>query len=102
MPEFAVVVSLQVYPQSVAPFRALVVANAETSKSREPGCRQFDVSIAHGDPNFFLLYEVYDSRDGFRSHLAEHFLSFDKLTGPMVQSKTVLELDLSSGAEVRP
>jgi quinol monooxygenase YgiN len=95
MTGFVVVVSLQVHPESLAPFRALVVANAETSKAREPGCRRFDVAIARGDPNAFLLYEIYDSRDAFRAHLAtEHFLSFDKLTAPMVQSKKVLELDL--------
>jgi len=95
MAGFVVVVSLQVHSASLASFLALVVANAKTSKAREPGCRQFDVSIARDDPHAFLLYEIYDDREAFLAHLAtEHFLSFDRLTAPMVQSKTVLELDL--------
>lgn len=71
-------------------FRAAIVANAQTSREREPGCRQFDVCIDGEDPSKIFLYEAYDDRAAFDDHLASpHFKAFDALVASWVRGKTV-------------
>ena len=45
----------------------LLRKNAEASRA-EPGCLEFSVYQAIGDPRAFLLYERYTSEDAFRAH----------------------------------
>ena len=55
-------------------FVEATLANARGTRE-EPGNRRFDVLRSNDDPNRFVLYEVYDSEDGFKSHQqTEHYL----------------------------
>jgi len=48
--------------------------NAKGSR-KEPGNLRFDVLRAEEDPNRFLLYEAYHTRDDFTKHQqTEHYL----------------------------
>jgi quinol monooxygenase YgiN len=91
---YVVVVDFTVKPEFVEAFREEMVKNARASREREPGCRQFDVCIAPGDPASIFLYEVYDDRAAFDAHLTTpHFLAFNEGTVPWLAAKTVRTLE---------
>jgi (4S)-4-hydroxy-5-phosphonooxypentane-2,3-dione isomerase len=84
------VVEFVVEPRHTAAFEAAIVANAEASRTQEPGCRQFDVCRDSARPEVFVLYELYDDDAAVAAHLAApHFKAFDEATRGWVQRKTV-------------
>jgi quinol monooxygenase YgiN len=87
---YVVTVEFTVLPKHAEAFLREMRANAHTSRTREPGCRQFDVCVApEGDSRVFL-YEVYDDRAAFEAHLASpHFKAFDARVAPWVAGKSV-------------
>lgn len=64
---YIVSVTVYVKPEHVRPFIEAVLDNARNTR-REPGNVRFDVSQAEDDPNRFLLYEVYQTKDDFAAH----------------------------------
>ncbi|WP_202109745.1 putative quinol monooxygenase [Bordetella sp. 02P26C-1] len=93
MTMFVVVVQFEVKPGHAQDFLSALKENARLSVEGEPGCRQFDVCTTPGKPESIFLYEVYDSEDAFKAHLAtEHFLHFDRETASWVASKEVKTL----------
>ena len=91
---YVVIVDFAVKPEFVAAFREEMVKNARASREREPGCRQFDVCVAPGDPTAIFLYEIYDDRAAFDAHLATpHFLAFNERTAPWLADKKVRTLE---------
>ena len=52
-------VTIQVKPEHVAEFLAVVRHDAEHSEGDEPGCLRFDVIQDRDDANRFYFYEVY-------------------------------------------
>jgi (4S)-4-hydroxy-5-phosphonooxypentane-2,3-dione isomerase len=84
------VVEFRVRREHAAAFEAAIVANAEASRTLEPGCRQFDVCRDAQRPEVFMLYELYDDDAAIAAHLAApHFRSFDAATRDWVEHKTV-------------
>ena len=74
-------------------FRRAMIENATASRTREPGCRQFDVCTDPQDQTRVFLYELYDDRAAFDAHLATpHFKEFDRKTGAWLMSKTASTL----------
>ncbi|WP_068118635.1 putative quinol monooxygenase [Tropicimonas marinistellae] len=87
---YAVTVRFSIKPSHFAEFLLLMVHNARTSLALEPGCRQFDVCTDPDQPDRVFLYELYDDRAAFESHLqAEHFREFDAAVAPMIAEKSV-------------
>lgn len=87
---YCVTVLFEVLPQHRDAFRARVVIQAEVSLRDEPGCKQFDVWTDPERPDQVYLYEVYDDRAAFETHLATpHFKAFDQEVGAWVVNKTV-------------
>ncbi|MFY3383764.1 putative quinol monooxygenase [Paracidovorax sp. MALMAid1276] len=85
-----VTVTFHVKPPHLAKFLPAMQANARDSLANEPECHQFDVCVALHEPSHIFLYEVYESAEAFQAHLAmPHFKTFDALTAPWVESKTV-------------
>ena len=96
--DYVVVVTFVIKDGHQALFRDAVIENARLSRTREPGCKVFDV-CASGDHEIFL-YEVYRSESDFQDHLAsDHFRSFDETVGLWIASKKVVTYGrLSEGA----
>lgn len=85
-----VTVMFHVNSQFAAQFRAQIIANARTSREREPGCLQFDVCTDPMHKDRVFLYEVYKDNAAFEAHLATaHYQSFEKTAGPWVSAKDV-------------
>lgn len=95
---FVVIVFFEAKAAHVADFKEAIMINAKASVDDEPGCRQFDVAQAPGDPASFFLYEIYDDEAAFQAHIeTPHFKSFDALSAPWVKDKKVLTYGLVSG-----
>lgn len=85
-----VTVMFHVNSQFSAQFREQIIANARTSREREPGCLQFDVCTDPMHKDRIFLYEVYKDNAAFEAHLATaHYKSFEKTAGPWVTAKDV-------------
>jgi autoinducer 2-degrading protein len=71
---YVVAVTVFVKPQHVPSFIDATLDNARNTR-REPNNIRFDVLRAEDDPNRFLLYEVYETKDDFARHQqTEHYL----------------------------
>ena len=64
---YVVSVTVHVKPEFVDRFVEATLDNARNTR-REPGNVRFDVSRAEEEPNRFLFYEVYHTKDGFTAH----------------------------------
>lgn len=91
---YVVTVLFEVRADCVEAFHTAVLAQAENSVNREPGCHVFDVAVSD-DSAAFYLYELYDDEAAFQLHLkTEHFLDFDAKVQPMLEAKTVKTFSL--------
>ncbi len=73
---FVVGVSVFVKEERVDAFTRAVLENARQTR-KEPGNVRFDVLQCRDDPTRFMLYEVYDSEEGFKVHQqTEHYLKW--------------------------
>jgi autoinducer 2-degrading protein len=71
---YVVSVTVYVRPEQVEAFIAATLDNARSTRG-ERGNVRFDVLRAEDDPNRFLLYEAYHSKDDFARHQqTEHYL----------------------------
>ena len=88
---YVVTVVFRAKPGHREDFRREMIANATASRTREPGCRQFDVCEAPDGTIF--LYEIYDDEAAFKAHLGTgHFLKFDATVKPWLEHKQVTTL----------
>lgn len=85
---YVVSVTIFVKPEHTQQFVEAILDNATNSRL-EPGNLRFDVSKSEDDPNRFLLYEVYKSKDDFISHQqTAHYLRWrDAVTNWMAQPR---------------
>lgn len=91
---YAVVVTFQIKPASMAAFLPLMLENARTSRAQEPDCHRFDVCTDTTRPDEVFLYELYTDRTAFEAHLASaHFKAFDSAVADMVADKDVRFFD---------
>jgi autoinducer 2-degrading protein len=73
---YAVCVTVFVKPEFVERFIGATLENARNTR-REPANVRFDVIQAEDDPTRFMLYEVYQSKDGFLAHQqTPHYLAW--------------------------
>ncbi|MEM8540394.1 MAG: putative quinol monooxygenase [Pseudomonadota bacterium] len=87
---FVVVVTFQVKQDQMKEFLPKMLQNAEASLQNEVGCSQFDVCVDEAQSDIVFLYEVYSDRAAFDIHLSStHFLEFDRVVAPMIETKQV-------------
>jgi autoinducer 2-degrading protein len=101
---YVVSVTIHVKPEFAGRFVEATLDNARNTR-REPGNLRFDVSRAEEDPNRFLLYEVYHTKDDFAAHqkTAHYFRWRDAVTDWMAQPRQgVRHLPVFFGDDVPP
>src|SRR6202167_4093391 len=55
---------------------------------KEPGCREFDITVSQKDPNHVLLFEVYDNAAAAEAHRAtDHFKKYVATTANMIAKR---------------
>jgi quinol monooxygenase YgiN len=91
---FVVTVVFRAKPEYRAQFRNEMLENAAASRTKEPGCRLFDVCESPDGADIFL-YEIYDDEAAFQAHLAtDHFKRFNATTAPWIAEKHVVKYQL--------
>ena len=85
---YVVCVTVHVKPEHRDDFIEAILANARGAR-QEPGNVRFDVLQAEDDPNRFLLYEVYRTREDQAIHQqTAHYLKWrDAVTDWMAQPR---------------
>lgn len=87
---YVVTVEFTIDPAQWDAFLPLMLDNAQRSRDDEPGCRQFDVCTDAGRPGVVYLYELYDDRAAFDTHLASaHFKAFAQATQAMIRHRVI-------------
>lgn len=87
---YVITVVFNIKPEHAEAFAAAMTENAQASLENEPGCHQFDVALAPGDPTTCFLYELYTDKAAFDAHLvAAHFKAFDAKVAPWLNGKSV-------------
>jgi quinol monooxygenase YgiN len=57
---------------------------------KEPGCREFNVSVLANRPNHVFVYEVYDNDAAVNAHLqSEHFKKYQAITANMIADRNL-------------
>ena len=87
-------VDLDIVPTETAKFLEAVKENGEFAV-KEPGCREFNITVLANNPNHVFLYEVYDNEAALNSHRnSEHFKKFQATTANMVSGRNVRPMSL--------
>jgi quinol monooxygenase YgiN len=82
-------VDLDINPADMPKFLELIKENAAAAV-KEPGCREFNVTVLAKNPNHVFLYEVYESEAALDSHRAtDHFKKYAAATANMVTKRDV-------------
>lgn len=60
---------------------------------KETGCIQYDLHEDNNQPNTFLFFENWETRDLWQAHLkTEHIAAFKKATVGAIESSTIHEM----------
>jgi autoinducer 2-degrading protein len=87
-------VDLDIVPSETAKFLEAVKENGEFAV-KEPGCREFNITVLASNPNHVFLYEVYDNEAALNTHrMSEHFKKFQATTANMVSGRNVRAMSL--------
>src|SRR5215470_8857199 len=62
---------------------------------KEPGCREFNITVLASNPNHVFLYEVYDNEAALNAHRqTEHFKKYQAATANMIADRNVRAMSL--------
>jgi len=87
---FVVIAEFKIKPGEMTAFLAVARDDALHSVQDEAGCRQFDVTCLQDEDDTVVLYEVYDSREAFESHLkTPHLERFRQAIPALIVDKHV-------------
>jgi len=88
-PLFVNLVELDIVPAELDKFMAAMKENGANAV-KEPGCREFNISVSQKDPNHIMLFEVYDNAAALDAHRAtDHFKKYQAATKDMVAKRDV-------------
>ncbi len=98
MSKYAIFVTIKVKPGTADKFRALIVKNAQSARTREPDCRAFFVSTAANDPECFHFFEVYSNKAALDAHRQyPHFIEYFSAAKDLMAERTVVGMDVVDG-----
>ena len=87
-------VDLDIAPDQMAKFIEAVQENGANSV-KEPGCREFNITVLTNNPNHVFLYEVYDNAAALDAHRGtDHFKKFAATTANMITGRNVRAMSL--------
>jgi len=96
----SLIVTIETPPDRVDEFIRFMTEAAHDARTKEPGCRRFEVTRLTDRPNVFTLAELYDDDAALEAHrLTPHFLLFKKRAGEgnLIVSKTSALGEVISG-----
>ena len=97
MSRCVITVDFALHEGAMKDFMPLMVDNANRSRSLEPGCHRFDVLVSPKVRDRVFLYEIYQDRAAFETHLkTPHFLEFNEKSRPYIKNRTVWEFTIEN------
>jgi autoinducer 2-degrading protein len=82
-------VELVVIPSEMPKFLEAIKDNGANAV-KEPGCREFNITVLANNPNHVVLYEVYDNEAALAAHRnTDHFKKFAATTANMIADRNV-------------
>ena len=82
-------VDLVVIPSEMPKFIEAIKENGANAV-KEPGCREFNITVLANNPNHVFLYEVYDNEAALNAHRqTEHFKKYQAATANMIAERNV-------------
>lgn len=86
----SLIVTVEVDPARVDEFITYITEEAADARTKEPGCRRFEVSRSVDKPNLFTLAEAYDDLAALEAHrLTPHFILFkERASNGLIVSKS--------------
>lgn len=85
-------VDIDVVPGQIDNYLAALKENGAASV-KEPGCREFDITVSQKDANHVFIFEVYDDAAAAQVHReTEHFKKYAATTKDMVAKREVRPL----------
>jgi len=87
-------VDLVVIPSEMPKFLEAIKENGANAV-KEPGCREFNITVLANNPNHVFLYEVYENAAALDAHRqTEHFKKFQAMTANMIVDRNVRAMSL--------
>ena len=87
-------VDLVIIPSDLPKFMEAIKENGANAV-KEPGCREFNITVLASNPNHVFLYEVYDNAAALDAHRqTEHFKKFQATTANMIADRNVRAMSL--------
>jgi (4S)-4-hydroxy-5-phosphonooxypentane-2,3-dione isomerase len=87
-------VDLVVIPSEMPKFLEAIKENGANAV-KEPGCREFNITVLANNPNHVFLYEVYDNEAALNTHRqTEHFKKYQAATANMIADRNVRGMSL--------
>ena len=87
-------VDLDIAPDQMAKYIEAIKENGAASV-KEPGCREFNITVLADNPNHVFLYEVYDNEAALNAHRnTEHFKKYQTTTANMVTGRNARAMSL--------
>jgi autoinducer 2-degrading protein len=87
-------VDLDIAPDQMAKYIEAIKENGAASV-KEPGCREFNITVLADNPNHVFLYEVYDNEAALNAHRnTEHFKKYQATTADMVTGRNARAMSL--------
>lgn len=78
----SLIVTVEVDPARVDEFISYITEEADDARTKEPGCRRFEISRGIDHPNVFTLAEAYDDLAALEHHRSTpHFILFKERAG---------------------
>ena len=92
---FAILVDIIIKKEFAEQFKQAAMTQGSNSRSKEPGCLQFEVLQDPETPNKFTLYEVYPDKATFYDvhRKTPHFAKYAETTTPWIESRNLRVFD---------
>jgi len=87
-------VDLVIIPSEMPKFIEAIKENGANAV-KEPGCREFNITVLANNPNHVFLYEVYDNEAALAAHrTTDHYKKFQATTATMVADRNIRAMSL--------
>lgn len=87
-------VDLVIVPSEMPKYLEAIKENAANAV-KEPGCREFNITVLANNPNHVFLFEVYDNEAALEAHRqTPHFKKYQAATQGMVADRNVRALSV--------
>ena len=101
MTAVALFVELEIDPDQITAFDALIADHAAKTLAGEPGCMDFHVHVDRANPNTYLLYELYRDDAALVAHReGAQLAKFRAAAADMLRGRKVVEGLVRPRAEI--